>query len=61
MSGDDVSAGLFAGLGTESFYTSSGDLALINVGIGVSMGDYSAQYILNPDTEQSYLVLMKGL
>ncbi len=61
MSGDDVSAGLFAGLGSESYYTSSGDLALINVGIGVSMGDYSAQYILNPDTEQSYLVLMKGL
>ena len=61
MSGDDVSAGLFAALGTESYYTSSGDPALINVGIGVSMGDYSAQYILNPDTEQSYLVLMKGL
>ena len=63
MSGDDVSAGLFAGvgLGTESYYTSSGDPALINVGIGVSMGDYSASYILNPDTEQSYLVLMKGL
>ena len=61
MSGGDVSAGLFAGLGTESYYTSSGDAALINVGIGVSMGDYSASYILNPDTEQSYLVLMKGL
>ena len=71
MSGDDVSAGLFAGFGLDPgadkensgtfYYTSSGDPALINVGVGVSMGDYSASYILNPDTEQSYLVLMKGL
>ena len=71
MSGDDVSAGLFAGFGVDPgadkensdtfYYTSSGDPALINVGVGVSMGDYSASYILNPDTELSYLVLMKGL
>ena len=57
---DDVSASVTAALGTEAYYTSDGDPALINVGLGVSKGDYTAQYILNPDIEQSWLVIMKS-
>ena len=60
MSDDDVSASVTAALGTEAYYTSDGDPALINVGLGVSKGDYTAQYILNPDIEQSWLVIMKS-
>ena len=54
--GEDASASLTAAVGTESFYTSDGDPALINVGLSVTQGDYTAAYILNPDVEQSWLV-----
>ena len=58
MSDDDISASVTAALGTEAYYTSDGDPALINVGLSVSKGDYTAQYILNPDAEQSWMVFM---
>ncbi len=58
VSDDDVSAGLTAALGTENYYTSDGDPALINVGLSVTKGDYTAQYILNPDAEQAWMVFM---
>ena len=61
MSDDDVSASILGGLGTEAYYTSDGDPALVNVALSVTKGDYTAQYILNPDAERTYLVLMKGL
>jgi hypothetical protein len=49
-----------AGLGNEGYY---GDwegkkLALVNTGISVSKDRYTASYIYNPDTENSYLVFM---
>lgn len=55
---DDVSASVTAALGTENYYTSDGDPALINVGLSVTKGDYTAQYILNPDAEQAWMVFM---
>ncbi len=58
MSDDDASASLTAALGTENYYTSDGDPALINVGLSVTKGDYTAQYILNPDAEQAWMVFM---
>ena len=58
LSDDDTSAGLTAALGTENYYTSDGDPALINVGLSVTKGDYTAQYILNPDSEQAWMVFM---
>ena len=57
MSNDDTSASLSAALGTKS-YTSDGDPALISVGLSVTKGDYTAQYILNPDSEQAWMVFM---
>jgi hypothetical protein len=58
MSDDDASASLTAALGTENYYTSDGDPALINVGLSVTKGEYTAQYILNPDAEQAWMVFM---
>jgi len=57
MSDDDTSASLSAALGTKG-YTTDRDLALISVGLSVTKGDYTAQYILNPDAKQSWMVFM---
>ena len=49
-------ADLVAAVGTES-YTTTGDPALIWVGLSASRDAYTATYIVNPDAEQSWLVI----
>ena len=55
--GNDVS--LSVGVG-DGAYTSDGDPGLVVLGINVSNDDYSASYIVNPDTELSWLVFGKS-
>ena len=58
LSSNDADASLTAGLG-DGPYTGSGDPALVVLGINVSNDDYSASYIVNPDSELSWLVFEK--
>ncbi len=59
---DGVTAGLFVGFGNGQ-YTIEDDSAFapVNAGITLSNDEYSASYIINPDSETSFLVLGKSL
>ena len=48
------------GAAGNGFYTTDTDFAPIVVGIGASKDSYSASYILNPDSELSFLVFGKS-
>lgn len=52
---EGVEAGVFAGMG-NGVYSSDDDPKLVNVGLTVANDEYSASYVLNPDTETTYLV-----
>ena len=54
--GNDVS--LSVGVG-DGAYTSDGDPTLVVLSLNVSNADYSASYIVNPDSELSFLVIGK--
>tara|TARA_B100000686_G_scaffold321187_2_gene373601 strand:- start:538 stop:1227 length:690 start_codon:yes stop_codon:yes gene_type:complete len=55
--GNDVS--LSVGVG-DGAYTSDGDPTLVVLSLNVSNDDYSASYIVNPDSELSWLVFGKS-
>ena len=52
---DGIDISLTAGLGNGA-YTTDTDPMLVNLGINLSKGDYTASYILNPDRETTFLV-----
>ena len=52
---DDVEVNLTVGVG-NGVYTTDTDPNLAQVSIDVSSGDYFARYILNPETEITFLV-----
>ncbi len=55
LSSDDVEVDLTVGVG-NGVYTTDTDPNLAQVSIDVSSGDYFARYILNPETEITFLV-----
>ena len=60
LSDDETEVSLSAALGNGA-YVVEDDPALVFIGINVSQGDYSASYIVNPDSELSFLVFGKSL
>jgi hypothetical protein len=60
LSDDETEVSLSAALGNGA-YVAGDDPALVFIGINVSQGDYSASYIVNPDSELSFLVFGKSL
>ena len=59
LSSNNHNVSLAAGLG-DGVYTTSGDPALAVISLNVSNDDYSASYIVNPDSELSFLVVGKS-
>ncbi len=55
FSGDDVSASIFLA-GGNGIYSLDADFSLVNLGLTVSKGIFSASYILNPNREITFLV-----
>ena len=60
LSDDDTEVSLSAALGNGA-YVVDDDPTLVFIGLNVSQGDYSASYIVNPDSELSFLVFGKSL
>ena len=60
LTDDETEVSLSAALGNGA-YVVKDDPALVFIGINVSQGDYSASYIVNPDSELSFLVFGKSL
>ena len=60
LSDDETDVSLSAALGNGA-YVVEDDPTLVFVGLNVSQGDYSASYIVNPDSELSFLVFGKSL
>jgi hypothetical protein len=60
LSDDETEVSLSAALG-NGVYVVKDDPALVFIGINVSQGDYSASYIVNPDSELNFLVFGKSL
>ena len=58
---DGVNAGLFAAVGNGQ-YADAEDSAIkfVNAGLSLSSDDYSASYIINPESETTFLVLGKS-
>ena len=68
LSDDESDVSLSVGLGSGAYVTDDPatpkveeDPTLVVIGLNFSKGDYSASYIVNPDSEQSYLVFGKRL
>ena len=59
LSDDESDVSLTVGLGNGD-YVVADDPALTVIGLNFSKEDYSASYIVNPDSEQSYLVFGKS-
>ena len=59
LSDDASDVSLTLGVGNGA-YVVERDPALVVLGLNFSRGDYAASYIVNPDSEQSYLVFGRG-
>ncbi len=56
-SADDVNVDVVAGFGNSVYVLDeSGDFNVVNLGVGVTKGSYTASYIVNPEAEISFLV-----
>ncbi len=60
MDNEDVSASLFLGAG-DFAYVMNDSFNIVNAGISVSRGMYSAAYIINPDQKTSFLTFTVSL
>ena len=60
LSDDETEVSLSAAF-ANGIYTTDTDPTLVFVGINVSQGEYSASYIVNPDSELNFLVFGKSL
>lgn len=59
-SSDEISASVVAGVG-DYVYVVEEDFNLVNLGLSISKGAYSAAYIINPDQKTSFLTFCFSL